>query len=124
MLNGYDSETEREEVEVVFDQINSQLFTTDRELLGETLIGQMNGFKRIKGAGEHIEEFDNIALLINGDFYKLHSIEYQITESESTAEFTVDMLDDADLYYKNELTGNEEYRSLSSVLDAFQEYVR
>lgn len=119
-----DSETEHEEVEVVFDQINSQLFTTDRELLGETLIGRMNEFKRTKGAGEHIEEFDDTALLINGDFYELHSVEYQITESESTTEFTVDMLDDVDLYYKNELTGNEEYRSLSSALDTFQEYVR
>jgi hypothetical protein len=62
-------ETEREEVEVVFDQVNSQLFTTDRELLGETLIGRMNELKRTKKVGEHTQEFDDIALLINGDFY-------------------------------------------------------
>lgn len=118
-----DAETEREEVEVVFDQVNSQLFTTDRELLGETLIGRMNELKRIKEAGDHTEEFDDTALLIDGDFYELHSVEYQITESASTTEFTVDMLDDVDLYYRNELTGDEEYRSLSDALDAFQAHV-
>ncbi|MDL0130923.1 restriction endonuclease [Halobacterium salinarum] len=116
-------ETEREEVEVVFDQVNSQLFTTDRELLGETLIGRMNELKRTKKVGEHTQEFDDIALLINGDFYELNSVEFQITESESTTEFTVDMLDDVDLYYRNELTGDEEYRSLSDALEGFQAQV-
>ena len=116
-------EDEREEVEVVFNEVNSQLFTTGREFLGETLISRMNELKRTKEIGEHTEEFDDIVLLIDQDFYELNCVEYQITESASTTEFTVDMLDDVDIYYKNELTGDKEYRSLSDALDSFWVHV-
>ncbi|NUC74737.1 restriction endonuclease [Haloterrigena sp. SYSU A558-1] len=118
-----DEDTEREEVPVVFNQTNSQLYTTDREPRGETLLERRNELEQSMEVGEHTEEFDDVALLINGTFFQLHSMEYRVTESTGTMEFTVDLLEDVDLLYRDELTGDEEYRSLSDALEAFQEHV-
>lgn len=65
-----DSETEREEEQVRLDQTNSQLFTTDRELLDETLLDRLHDFRYSKDLGEHTEEFDDTALLIDGRFFE------------------------------------------------------
>ena len=118
-----DEGTEREEVEHSFTPVNSHLYTTEREPLGETLLDRMTELKRSKEMGKHMEEFENIALLIRGDFFQLHSVDYVISESTAQREFTIDLLDDIDLLYRNEITGNEKYKSLSEALEAFRAHV-
>jgi len=119
-----DSEdAEREEVEVEFNRTNGHLYTTDRRPTGETLLDRLTELKRSKEVGEHTEEFDDTALLIRGDFYQLHSVDYRIAESTSNTEFTIDLFEDVDLLYRDELTGDEEYMSLSDALGDFREHV-
>ncbi|WP_318247919.1 restriction endonuclease, partial [Saliphagus infecundisoli] len=58
---------EIQEIYLSFDRLNSRLFTTDREFLGETLIDRVNYLKRTKSVGEHTEEFDDTVMLIRGE---------------------------------------------------------
>jgi len=118
-----DEDTEREEVEHSFTPVNSQLYTTEREPLDETLLDRLTELKNSKDVGEHTEEFEDIALLIQGSFFQLHSVDYEISESTAQTEFTIDLLDDVDLLYRNEITGEEDYKSLSEALEAFRMHV-
>lgn len=118
-----DEDVEREEVEVEFNRTNSHLYTTDRRPTGGTLLDRLTELKRSKEIGEHTEEFNDTALLIRGDFYQLHSVDYRITESTSNTEFTIDLFEDVDLLYRDELTGDEEYVDISDALEAFREHV-
>lgn len=70
--------------------------------------------------GEHTAEFEDTTLLIHGNFFQLHSVDYEISENTAQRESTMDLLDDVDLLYRNEITGDEEYKSLSEALETFQ----
>jgi hypothetical protein len=114
---------EEKEVQIRFNRQNSRLFTTAKEPLNETLLDRLTEFKQTKDTGTHTEEFDEIALLIEGKFFKLNTIEYEITESIAGNEYEMDLFENIDLYYKDELTGDEEYESLSDALAGFREHV-
>ncbi len=118
-----DKDGEREEIEVEFNRANSHLYTTDRRPTSETLLDRLVDLKQSKECGKHTEQFDDTALLVRGDFYQLHSIDYQVTETTSSTEFTVDLFEDVDLLYRDELTGEREYKSLSDALGAFRKHI-
>lgn len=119
-----DEDGERKEVDHVFNPRNSQLYTTEREPLGETLIDRLNQIQLSEDVGEHTEQFDDKALLIRGNFYQLLSVDYTITENTSNREFSVDLFEDVDLLYRDEISGDEEFKSLSDALDSFKEHVQ
>ena len=108
----------------VFTPINSQFYTISREPLRETLHDRILNLKGSKSVGEHREEFDKIAILIEGEFFQLKSMDYLISEVAAKTEFTVDLFEKVDSLYRNELTGDEEYKSLSDALSAFREHTK
>lgn len=119
-----DTNGEKQEKEIHFNHQNSHLYTTEKEPLNESLVKRLTEYKHSKNTGTHTDEFDDIALLIEGKFFQLNSITYEITESIGGRKYSMDLFSDADLYYKNALTGDEEYESLSDALTAFREHVK
>ena len=107
-----------------FTPLNSQFYTISREPLRETLHDRILNLKESKSVGEHREEFDKIAILIQGEFFQLKSMDYLISESTTKTEFTVDLFEEVDSLYRNELTDDEEYESLSDALSAFREHTK
>lgn len=118
-----DPSSEEKEVQIRFNRQQSRLFTTDKVPLNDTLLDRLTELKNSQSTGTHTEEFDDIAILIEGKFFKLYSIDYEITESVGGGKYEMDLFEDVDLYYKDELTGDEEYESLSEALTGFREHV-
>lgn len=115
---------EEEEKEIRLTHQNSHLYTSDKEPLNESLAERLTEFKQSKNTGTHTEDFDDAALLIEGNFFRLNSIKYEVTESIGGEEYSMDLFRNIDLYFYDELTGDEEYESLSQALTAFREHVR
>lgn len=119
-----ESTSEKEETEIRINHQNSPLFTTDKEPLNDSLAERLFEFKQTENLGTHTKKFDDLVVLLEGKFFYVNSIEYEITESIGGKEYLMDLFQNADILYRNELTGDEEYESLSEALDTFQEHVR
>lgn len=102
---------------------NSRLYTYSKQPTSETLAELLIYFVENNAPGEYTEEFDNRAMLIEGEFYKLNSIEYEITHDTTTSRFEVDLFDKVDLTLKNELKDEQEFTSLKEALESFTEFV-
>ncbi|MFC7232954.1 hypothetical protein ACFQMM_19265 [Saliphagus sp. GCM10025308] len=114
-----DEENEGRQLEVSFNQRNSMIYTTDREPTGETLLDWLNEKQNFAEEGEHMDEFEDALVLVEGDFYALNSVTYRIERPTNQTQHTYDMLDHVDLLFKNELSGTQEYISLEEALQAF-----
>jgi len=112
------------DMQVQFTPRNSMIYTSDREPTGETLIDRLNNRLNSVEEGVHSEAFEDSMVLIDGDFYELHSIEYRVDMPNFQTDFTYDLLDHVDLLFRNELNGSQEYISLEETLDSFMENVR
>lgn len=118
-----DETPEREEIEYQFTERNSQLYTHDKEHRGETLTGLLTNRMNSCPPGEHTEEFDDVAVLVNGEFFKIHTLNYEITETQGESQFTVDATEEFDLMFRNELTGDRELINLEEAVTSFLENV-
>jgi hypothetical protein len=122
-LRAVEEEQEGREIEATFTPQNSMIYTLDREPTGETLLDRLNQRLNSVQEGEHTEEFEDSLLLVQGEFYQLASVDYQVTYSSGTIEYTTDLLDDADLTLKDELGDTHEFVSLTEALNTFVEEV-
>jgi hypothetical protein len=122
-MRAVEEEQEGREIDATFTPQNSMIYTLDREPTGETLLDRLNQRLNSVPEGEHTEEFEDSLLLIQGEFYQLASVDYQVTYSSGTIEYTTDLLDDADLTLKDELGDTHEFVSLTEALRTFIEEV-
>jgi len=122
-MRAVEEEQEGREIDATFTPQNSMIYTLDREPTGETLLDWLNQRLNSVPEGEHTEEFEDSLLLIQGEFYQLVSVDYQVTYSSGTIEYTTDLLDDADLTLKDELGDTHEFVSLTEALRTFIEEV-
>jgi hypothetical protein len=118
-LRPLDEENEGKEIQAQFTPRNSMIYNSNREPTGETLLERLNVLLNSVPEGEHVEEFEDSLMLVEGDFYQLNSVEYRVEKPSHQTEFTYDMLDHVDLLFRNELDGSREYISLSEALDSF-----
>ncbi|SEO63781.1 Restriction endonuclease [Halorientalis persicus] len=122
-VRAVEEEQKGREINATFTPQNSMIYTLDREPTGETLLDRLNQRFNSVEEGEHTEEFEDSLLLIQGEFYQLVSVDYRVTYSSGTTEYTTDLLDDADLTLKDELGDTHEFVSLSEALRTFVEEV-
>lgn len=118
-----DRKGKQEEIRYEFTERNSQLYTHDREHRGETLTELLTNWMNHHPVGEHTEKFDNTAILLNGEFFKVHSIDYRIIETQNESNFTVDAAEEFDLLFRNELTGERELIKLEKAVNLFLENI-
>jgi hypothetical protein len=122
-VRAVEQEQEGRELNATFTPQNSMIYTLDREPTGETLLNRLNQRLNSMDEGEYTEEFEDSLLLIQGEFYQLVSVDYRVTYSSGTTEYTTDLLDDADLTLKDELGDTHEFVSLTEALRTFIEEV-
>lgn len=122
-VRAVEEEQKGRELEATFTPQNSMIYTLDREPTGETLLDRLNQRLNSVDEGDYTEEFENSLLLIQGDFYQLMSVDFRVTYSSGTIEYTTDLLDDADLTLKDELGDTHEFVSLTEALRTFIEEV-
>lgn len=122
-VRAVEEEQEGRELNATFTPQNSMIYTLDREPTGETLLNRLNQRLNSMDEGEYTEEFEDSLLLIQGEFYQLVSVDYRVTYSSGTTEYTTDLLDDADLTLKDELGDTHEFVSLTEALRTFIEEV-
>jgi hypothetical protein len=122
-IRAVEEEQEGREIDAIFTPQNSMIYTLNKEPTGETLLDRLNQRLNSVPEGEHTEEFEDSLLLVQGEFYQLASVDYQVTHSSGTIEYTTDLLDDADLTLKDELGDTREFVSLTEALRTFIEEV-
>jgi len=122
-IRAVEEEQEGQEIEATFTPQNSIIYTLNKEPTGETLLDRLNQRLNSVHEGEHTEDFEDSLLLIQGDFYQLASVDYRVTYSSGTIEYTTDLLDHADLTLKDELGDTHEFVSLTEALRTFVEEV-
>lgn len=119
-----DDEHIEEEIQYEFNPYNSRLYNLQGEPTEETLVKRINNLLHSKDEGEYTEEFKNKAVLIRGDFYQIEFIEYEITYSSLSIQNQMDLLEPVDTIFKNELSKEKEFISLSNALNSFTEEVK
>ena len=122
-IRAVEEEQAGRELNATFTPQNSMIYSLDKEPTGETLLDRLNQRLNSMHKGEYTEEFENSLLLIQGEFYQLVSVDYLVTYSSGTVEYTSDLLDDADLTLKDELGDTHEFVSLTEALHTFVEEV-
>lgn len=123
LIDEADEDSEEEEIKMTFTRQNGQLYNLNRRHIGNNLLEILTNRLNKKPPGTYTEEFEDRALLIRGNFYRLDSITYEVTATEAEEEYQMDLLEEYDLLFRNELTGEREYLSIEEAAGAFLENV-
>jgi hypothetical protein len=118
-----DEEDDGKELNVAIEEHNSRLYDADREPTRETLLDKLQELQNSSEEGSHVAEFDDRLLLVEGEFYHLESVAYEVVDLSTSRHLSIDALDMFDLTFKNKLSGDREFVSLSEAMDAFIEDV-
>ena len=95
----------------------------DGEYMGTNLLEILTDRVNEKPPGEYTEEFENRALRIRDYLHQLHWVTYEIIAHEGEEEYQMDLMEDVDLLFRNELTGEQEYLSMEEAAEAFLNHV-
>lgn len=124
-VEGEDYDEDSKEINVTG---RDELFDENRNPVGKTLQERAQEAVLDKSQGTYTEEVEHRLLLLDGDFYRLTGIEYQVRRLDPAEfGFEIDTYEEYDLYMRDVLEDEEQDLDLVSIEEAirtFEEEVR
>ena len=104
---------------------NPELYTSEKTRAGETVFDRLEAATIGKSLGTHIEEIKNRLMLLDGEFYQMSAIEFEVREQDRVewSDTIVNAYEEYDLFMLDELASEGEDIDLYSIEDALKAFV-